>query len=139
MEVLNPPVIKEKKQIGRAPKYTPEYYMMMAKHIADENLSYRQASKIYKVSHGTVNHWLKLYKSGKLPNRVKNAKLKVESQESLIQRMDRYIKELKAEIGDLYLENQILKKAQKISLPSKNDRTSVITSENLAQWQGGAK
>ena len=139
MDVLQAPVIKEKKRIGRAPKYTPEYYMMMAKHIVDDNLSFREAAKIYKVSHGTVNHWLKLYKSGQLPQRIKKAKLQVESQDSLIQRMDRYIKELKAEIGELYLENQMLKKAQKLSQQIRSERSSVITSENLAQWQKAAK
>lgn len=139
MDVLQAPVIKQKKRIGRTPKYTEEYYMMMAKHIVDENLSFREAAKIYKVSHGTVNHWLKLYKSGKLPQRIKKAKLQVESQDSLIQRMDRYIRELKAEVGELYLENQMLKKAQQLSRQIKNERSSVITSENLAQWQKDAK
>lgn len=112
---------------------------MMAKHIVDDDLSYREAAKIYKVSHGTVTHWLKLYKSGKLPNRVRLAKERVESQNSMIHRMDRYIKVLKAEIGELYLENQMLKKAQKISLEMKSERTSVITPENLDQFQGAAK
>lgn len=139
MDVLNAPVVKPRKQIGRAPKYTPEYYMMMAKHIVDENLSYREASKIYKCSHGTVSHWLKLYKSGKLPSRIKKSKQKVESQEALIGRMDRYIKELKAEIGELYLENTMLKKAQKLFQQTKSESSSVITSENLDQWQKGAK
>lgn len=35
MDVLNAPVVKARRQIGRAPKYTPEYFMMMAKHIVD--------------------------------------------------------------------------------------------------------
>lgn len=134
MEVLQPPVIKIKKQIGRTPKYTPEYYMMMAKQIVDEGISFREAAKIYKCSHGTVNHWVKLYKSGQLPKRIKRAKLNPETQTSLIQRMDRYIKILQSEIGELYLENRLLKKSQQIFQQNKKDSSSVITSENLAQY-----
>jgi transposase-like protein len=139
MEVLNPPVPKYKKRIGRAPKYTPEYYMMMVKHIVEDKLSFREAAKIYKVSHGTVSHWLKLYKEGKLPNRIKKAKEMVESQDSQIQRQDLYIRTLKAEIGELFLEVQMLKKAQIYSQQQKRVSSSAITSENLARWKKGAK
>lgn len=139
MDIINPPVPKFKKKIGRATKYTPEYYMMMVKHIVDDKLSFREASKIYKVSHGTVGHWLRLYKAGKLPNRIKKAKEMVESQDSQIQRQDLYIRALKAEIGELFLEVQMLKKAQIYSQQQKSVGSSAITSENLARWKKGAK
>jgi transposase-like protein len=139
MDIKSSPVFKEKKQIGRAPKYTPEYYMMMVKHITEENLTFREAAKIYNVSHGTVCHWLKLYKAGKLPNRIKKAKAMVESQDNQIYRMESYIKSLKTEIGELYLENQMLKKAQMFSQQQKSVSSSAVTSENLAQWKKDAK
>ena len=139
MEIKNTTVLKPKKQIGRAPKYTPEYYMMMVKHITEDKLTFREAAKIYNVSHGTVCHWLKLYKSGKLPSRIKKAKGMVESQDNQIYRMDSYIKNLKTEIGELYLENLMLKKAQEFSQQQKKLSSSAITSENLDQWKKGAK
>ena len=139
MDILNPPKIKEKKKIGRTPRYTPEYYLMMAKHIVEDGITYRKAAQIYNCSHGTVHHWLKLYKSGQLPTRIKNAKQRVESQDNLIARQDRYIKELKAEIGELYLEMQMLKKAQQLYRQGKNANSSVITSENLDQFKGDVK
>jgi transposase-like protein len=139
MEILTPPQYKEKRPTGRAPKYTPEYYMMMCKHIVEDGLSFREASKVYKVSHGTVSHWLKLYKSGKMSGRIKKSKQMVESQDNRILRMENVIKNLKAEIGDLYLENQMLKKAQAYSQRQKSVSSSAVTSENLAQWKKGAK
>jgi len=139
MEILTPPQYKEKRPQGRAPKYTPEYYMMMCKHIVEDGLSFREASKVYKVSHGTVSHWLKLYKSGKMSGRIKKSKEMVESQDNRILRMENVIKNLKAEIGDLYLENQMLKKAQVYSQRQKSVSSSAVTSENLAQWKKGAK
>jgi transposase-like protein len=139
MDIKNPPVFKVKKQIGRAPKYTPEYYLMMAKHVADEGMTFRKAAKVYNVSHGTVNHWLKLYKSGKLPGRIKKAQGRVESQDNQIYRLEACIKNLKAEIGELYLENTMLKKAQEFSQQQKKLSSSAITSENLDQWKKDAK
>jgi transposase len=139
MEIKNPPIFKEKKQPGRTSKFTPEYYMMMAKHIVEDKLTFREAAKIYNVSHGTVYHWLKLYKSGKLPSRISKAKGKVESQDNQIYRLDNYIKNLKHEIAELYLENLMLKKAQEFSQQRKKLSSSAITSENLDQWKKGAK
>ena len=139
MDVENPPKIKEPKKIGRQTKFTPEYYMMMCKNIVEDNLTYRQAAKIYNVSHGVVHHWLKLYRSGQMPGYLKNAKKKAESHESLLHRQDRYIKQLKTEIGELYLENTMLKKAQILFQQNKSVDSSVITSENLDQWQKAVK
>lgn len=48
-----------------------------------------------------------------------------------MQRQERYIKELKAQVGELYLENQLLKKAQDYFQTIRNGRLSVITSESL--------
>ena len=135
MDIKNLPKPKEIKQIGRAPKYTPEYYMLMAKHIVDEGLTFRQAARIYRCSHGTVNHWLKLYKSGQLPSKIMKAKVKAQNHEATLARYERHVKELKTEIGELYLENQMLKKALELLPRSKKDDSSVITSENLDQWQ----
>jgi transposase-like protein len=139
MEIFNPQPIKEKKAIGRTPKYTPEYYMVMAKQVVEEGMSFREAATKYGCSHGSVSHWSKLYREGKLPKRItkeKNSSAKFEAQ---MQRQDRYIKELKAQVGELYLENQLLKKAQAYFQQSKSARTSIITSENLGRFQEDAE
>lgn len=135
MDIKNLPKPKEQKKIGREPKYKPEYYMMMAKHIVDEGLTHREAAKIYRCSHGTVCHWLKLYRSGQLPVRVEKAKNKAKNYEAQLARFERHVRELKTEIGELYLENQMLKKALEVLPRSRKDDLSVITSENLDQWQ----
>jgi transposase-like protein len=139
MEILTPPRYKEKRPQGRAPKYTPEYYLMMVKHIIEDKLTFREAAKIYKVSHGTISHWTNLYKAGKMPGRIKKSKVMVESQGNHILRMENVIKNLKTEIGELYLENQMLKKAQIYSQQQKSVSSSAVTSENLAQWKKAAK
>ena len=133
MEIVNKILPKERARIGRTPKYSVEYYMMMAKQIVDDGLTYREASKIYGCSHGTVCHWLKLYRQGVLPSKAKKAKREEAVKESDIARLEHHVKNLKTEIGDLYLENLMLKKALKYSQQIKRDNLSVITSESLDQ------
>ena len=140
MEITIPPTTKEKKHIGRAANYSPEYYMMMAKQIVDDGITYRAAAKIYGVSHGTVHHWLKLYRSGKLVGHLNRNKREKDSKDENMQfRTERYIKELKHEIAELYLENTMLKKALEYSQRIKREDSSVITSENLDQFQEPVK
>ena len=140
MEIKIPPTPKEKRPPGRAPNFSPEYYMLMAKKVVDDGMSYREASKTFSCSHGTVSHWVKLYRSGKLPNRIKKEKdVKKTMGEQGVLRVERYIKELKQEIADLYLENTMLKKALEWARRIKNEDSSVITSENLALFQRDAK
>jgi len=45
------------------------------------------------------------------------------------------MKDLKREIGELYLENLMLKKALYHSRQIKKENSSIITEENLAQFQ----
>jgi hypothetical protein len=54
MEITKPPPIKEKKRIGRTPRYTEEYCMAMAKEVVEDSLSFPAAGTKYNCSHGTV-------------------------------------------------------------------------------------
>jgi transposase-like protein len=105
MDIISPPPVKEeKKRIGRTPRYTDQYYMLMAKEVVDEGMSFRTAADKYNCSHGTVSHWCKLYREGKLVERVEKQKSSQSSAATQFQRQERYIRELKAQIGELYLE-----------------------------------
>lgn len=127
MDILNPKIPKEKNPTGKTPKYSAEYYTMMARQVVDKGMSYRTAANIYKCSHGTVSHWVRLYKEGILPGRVKKEKRDVASVEAALLRLERHVKTLITEIGELYLENLMLKKAREYSLRSLFTRTNQIT------------
>ncbi len=131
MDIVNPKLPKEKNPTGRAPKFSPEYYMMMSKQVVEKGLSYRHAANIYKCSHGTVSHWVRLYRDGILPNRVKKEKRDQATSESAFIRLERHVKTLKTEIGELYLENLMLKKALEYSSQLQKQDLSVITSEHF--------
>jgi len=139
MEIIEPQPLKEKKPIGRAPNYTPSYYMLMAKEVVENGMSYREAGAKFKCSHGTVSHRTKLYREGKLAKRVEAEKAKKSKADTQLLRQEKYIRELKSEIAELYLENRLLKKAQAHFQQIKSVDTSVITSENLDQFLEGAE
>jgi len=136
MELLNPRKPKEPKKIGRAPKYSLDYYMMIAKQVVEQGMSYREASKIYNVSHGSVHHWKKVYLDGKFPKMKKSQTVSPENQ---LLMKETQIRNLKQEIADLYLENLMLKKMFEYSKHLKKEDLSVITSENLDQYQERVK
>ncbi len=136
MDLLYPRKPKEPKKIGRAPKYNLDYYMMMARNVVDQGMSYREAAKIYNMSHGSVHHWKKVYLDGKFPKMKKGQTVSPENQ--LLQK-ETQIRNLKQEIADLYLENLMLKKMFEYSKHLKKEDSSVITSENLDQYQKPVK
>lgn len=139
MDIINSKLPKEKNPTGRAPKFSAEYYMMMARQVVEKGMSYRTAANVYKCSHGTVSHWVRLYKEGILPGRVKKEKRDAVSSEAALIRIERHVKMLKTEIGELYLENLMLKKALEYSSQLKKQDLSVIISEHLDPLPEGAE
>lgn len=132
MEVFAPPQIKEKRPPGRQPKHSEEYMLMVARKCIEEGMTYREASKAFGVSHGSVYQFILKYKKNQLNSKVKTRKSKY-AKEVESYRHQAQVRELKHEIAELYLENLLLKKALKHSLQSKNGDSSVVTSENLDQ------
>lgn len=136
MEVFTKRPPKEKKPAGRAPQWTSEYMYMVAKKVVEEGMKYRAAAKTFNVSTGSVGSWVRKYKKGTLSASTKGVE---QSEELKIFRLEEQVKDLKGEIGDLYLQNQMLKKALYHSQTKKKENSSVITSENLAQFQKAVK
>lgn len=138
MEIFTPPNVVPKRPPGRMPKHSPEYRMMVARKVVEEGMSYREAASSFGLSHGSVSAIVKQYKhegsKSKRNERVSKYKEEVEAY-----RHKQQMKDLKLEIADLYLENLMLKKALEHSLRTKNDNSSVITSENLDQLRGDVK
>jgi transposase len=136
MEVFEQKKVKEKLPPGRQPKHTLEFMMMVAKQVVEKELSYREASKLYGVSHGTIGSWIKKLKKKNWGNASKNKQV---SEEIHRYRIDTQVKELKHEIAELYLENLMLKKILQHSQQIKKESSSVITSETLDQLRKAAR
>ena len=134
MEVFTPPPYREKRPTGRQPILSTETRLLVAKKVTSKEMTYREAAKTFGISTGAVAACVRLMKSeGDLSKRRKrDAEFKSEVVEY---RHHAQIKELKQEIADLYLENQMLKKIVNKSLQIKKFAGSVITTENLDQLQ----
>jgi transposase-like protein len=128
MEILNPKTPKMPKRVGRAPKYNLDWYMTMAKNVVEKGMSYREAAKVYGMSHGSVAHWKKVYLQGKFPKMKAAAAISPETKHL---HLESQIRNLKQEIADLYLENLMLKKMSAYSRQAKKESSSIVTSENL--------
>lgn len=137
MEIYNTLKPKEKLPCGRPNKFTNEYMRMVASKVVDEGMTYREAAITFNCSSGALAKWIKDYKKGSLG--IMSSKVKEETKEHKIYTLEVSIKNLKKEIGELYLENLMLKKVLSHSKQIKRENSSVITSENLDQFQKDAE
>jgi len=128
---------KKKANIGRRPKHTLEYMEMVAKKVVEDGMTIRTAAKTFKASQGSVQVWSTHYKKG-LPLSVYDYHNRP-TQDGKIYQLEEQVGTLKKEIGELYLENKLLKKAMMNSQSKKKEDLSIITSENLDQLQEDAR
>ncbi len=138
MEIFNKkPAPKEKGRVGRRPKWTQEFAHMVAQKVVDEKMTYKEARTTFNVSGGAIASWVKQYKNGLLsPEETEQKEL---NKSLTIHRLEEQVDDLKKEIGDLYLQTRMLKKIVAYSQRKKRENSSVITSENLAQFQKDAE
>lgn len=142
MELFETQPLKEKKAIGRTPIHSHETRLMIGRQVVNRELSYSKASQAYGISEGAVGAAVKLYKQTELGIRTaeKKAVRKQERNETLMEyHHQTQVKQLKQEIAELYIENQLLKKALKHFRQPKKGYGSVITPENLVESQEAAE
>jgi transposase-like protein len=129
MEIHNQIPVKEPKITGRKPKWTQEFMMMVGREVCEGGMTLRAAAKTFGMSHGTVSVCRKRFKRGDW--RGNGQKVKQNEERYRVQRLEQQIKEIKQEVGELYLENLMLKKALQFSQQVKRENSSVITSDTL--------
>ena len=102
------------------------------------------AAKKYNVSGGAVSSYVKKYKSGQLKSsdtRTSVINLAPDDRKKTYHEieLEKEVKVLKAELGDLYLQMQMLKKAEAYKRWLKDEISSVVTVENLDQYKKDAR
>jgi len=132
MEAFITPPYREKRPHGRPATHAIEMRLMIGKKVSEKELTYREAAKMFGISGGAVAGCVKLYLN-KDKNKHKLANYHAQNDEVVNYRHQAQVKDLKHQIADLFLENQLLKKILNKSLQMKKDNGSIITTENLAQ------
>jgi transposase-like protein len=136
MEIINKYPPKEEKKTGRRPKFTLEYMNMIAEKVVEDGMTFRVAAKTFDVSQGSIAKWVKNFKKGHVPVNSRNDGV---SKDTQVYNLEEKVKGLTTEIGSLYLENQLLKKALSHLQSKRKETSSVITSKNLDQYQKHVK
>jgi transposase len=138
MEVFTPPPYREKRAAGRPTKLTQQTRMLVAQKVVGKEFTYREAAKAFGISSGAVSACVREFKKQGIQGK-RSARRQEINEEIASYRHQAQIKELKQEIADLFLENQVLKKILNKPLLVKKYDGSVITTENLAESQEAAR
>jgi transposase-like protein len=110
--------------------FSNEFKAKIVETIASGAASQAELSRQYGISPVMIGRWKKEYSSGKFFENKNNADIA-----SLRIRMA----ELERLVGELTLENKMLRKAKELNTIQKKDDSPIITSQNAAQLQNGAR
>jgi len=121
-----------KKPIGRPSKYPYEFRKMVAEKALTGSQTFRALSREYKVPPGVITKWKRYYEAGTL-DEMSEPRRSMDSGDIKAMNLEKEIRMLKEQLGDLYMQNHLLKKAQAWALQTKKESSLIITSENLDQ------
>jgi transposase len=110
--------------------FSNEFKAKIVEMVAAGTASQAEISRRYGISPVIIGRWKRQYSSGKFFENKNNydiAGLKIK------------ISELERLVGELLLENKMLKKAKELDTIQKKDDLSIITSSNYRQLKDGAR
>ena len=129
------------KPVGRPHKLPYEIRKLISQKIRLGEMTYQAASQAYNVSQGVIGSCLKEFSEPAKRDAKKRDRSQWKLDEDKTERekeLETQNKILKAEIGDLYLQVQMLKKAEAYKRWLRSEASSIITSENLDQHKEAA-
>ena len=110
-------------------KFNVGFKQQVIQEIESGLVTKAQAARKYEISAGVIDRWIWKYRDGTLIDKPSNQELAVKAENE----------RLKAKIGELTMQIDLLKKLEAYAQQRRNESTSVITARNLAQFRGGAK
>ena len=110
-------------------KFTTGFKQQVVQEVEAGLVTKAQAARKYEVSASVIDRWIWKYRDGTLVDKPSSEEkaLKAENER------------LKAKIGELTMQIDLLKKLEAYAQQRRKENTSVITLRNLAQFQGGAE
>jgi len=110
-------------------KFNVGFKQQVVQEIESRLVTKAQAARKYEVSAGVIDRWIWKYRDGTLVDKPSD------QETAAIAENER----LKAKIGELTMQIDLLKKLEAYAQQRRKEDTSVITAKNLAQFQRGAK
>ena len=110
-------------------RFTVGFKQQVVQEVEAGLVAKAQAARKYEVSASVIDRWIWKYRDGTLVDKPSSEEkaLKAENER------------LKAKIGELTMQIDLLKKLEAYAQQRRKENTSVITLRNLAQFQGGAR
>lgn len=110
-------------------KFTVGFKQQVIQEIESGLVTKAQAARKYEVSAGVIDRWIWKHRDGTLREKPSSEEVAVKAENE----------RLKAKIGELTMQIDLLKKLEAYAQQKRKEDTSVITAKNLAQFQRGAK
>jgi len=126
---------KKVENTGRPSKFPYEFKRMIAEKAISGQHTFRELALQYQVSQGAINVWKRQYLNGELENTNPVKMEKPSEAISKVIKLERENKNLKEELGDLYLQNTILKKAAAFSQQLRKETSSIVTAADLKAYE----
>ena len=109
--------------------FTSEFKKEIAEAIVGGQASAVELAREYSISPMIISRWKKDYLDGKFFENLNSSDIK---------RLELKVRELERLVGELTMENRLLKKARDLNTKEKKEDTFIITSKTWGQLRGGA-
>ncbi|GAG68868.1 unnamed protein product [marine sediment metagenome] len=109
--------------------FSREFKREIVETVVSGQANAAELSREYHISPILISKWKKDYKKGKFFDNVNSTD---------IARLELKVRELERLVGELTMENRMLKKVRDLANKEKKEDLSIITSRTLKQLRGGA-
>lgn len=110
--------------------FSNDFKRQIVESIVSGSATQAEIAREYKISPVLINKWKKDYRAGKFFENI-------DSQD--MAKLELRVRELERLLGKVTLENEMLKRARDLGTKEKKDISSIVTSKDWEQSQGGAK
>ena len=110
-------------------KFEVGFKRQVVEEIESGLITAAEAARRYDISQGVIDRWKEKYREGTLTG-------KPSTEENMLRAEN---ERLKAKVGELTMQIDLLKKMEDYARRKRSENTSVITAKNLAIFRGGAK
>jgi len=109
--------------------FSKEFKKEIVETVVSGQASAAEIAREYHISPMLISKWKKDYKAGKFFENANSTD---------IARLELKVRELERLVGELTMENRMLKKVRDLNSKKKKDPLSIITSKTLKQLREGA-
>ncbi len=121
-----------KKPVGRPSKWPYEFRKMIVERVLAKTQTYRELAQEFDIPHPVITRWKRHYLAGTLDT-LNEPRIETDPTDVRVMNLEKENRALKEQLGDLYLQIQLLKKATAWVQRTRKESSLILTSESLDQ------